>query len=398
MNQPARLSHRFAYRGAAPWRDVRVLRAVAQLVSAVVVVSVLAFFVSNLLAAAEARGISLGFGFLNEAAGFDLGESVIDYDPSRSFSYAFAAGILNTLKVALVGIVAATALGILVGVARLSSNWLVSRLAGAYIEIIRNVPVLVQLFIWHFAVFQNLPGVRESIELPGPIYLNNRGIYLAWASPSPTFLPWLIFIAGGIASAVVLWKTLSHFQLRTGRPMYPLTIAALTFFLIPTTGWFLVGESPLVPDIPVLGRFNFAGGLSLTANFGALLVGLVVYTASFIAEIVRAGIQSVQRGQAEAARALGLTDLHTLRLVIFPQALRVIIPPLISQYLNLTKNSSLAIAIGYPDLFFIGKTTASQAARAVPVFALIMLAYLTVSLTYALIGNIYNRRVRLVER
>lgn len=386
------------YRGIPLWRDARVLRAVAQIVSVIVVVSVVVYLVSNVLDAADKRGLGLGYGFLQQEAGFPIAESVIKYEESDSFQYAFLVGILNTLKVALLGIVLATILGVIVGVARLSTNWLVSKIASIYIEIFRNIPLLIQLFFWYFGVLLLLPVVQDSIRGPGPIYLNNRGIFMVWVNPSSSFSSWLLFVLGGILLAILLRVVLARLQKRTGRSIHPNLAAVLALFLIPALGWFLMGESPLTREVPVLGRFNFEGGLRFTPEFSALLIGLVIYTASFIAEVVRAGIQAVQRGQVEAARALGLSDLQALRSVVFPQALRVIIPPLISQCLNLTKNSSLAIAIGYPDLFSVGRIMINQAGRAVPIFVLIMAAYLAMSLTYALVGNIYNRRVRFVER
>lgn len=387
-----------SYRGIPFWRDARVLRGVAQVISAIIVVSIVVFLINNLLGAADRRGIPLGFGFVGGEAGFPIGESVIGYEESNSYLYAFFVGVLNTLKVAIVGIVLATILGVTIGVARLSSNWLVSRIASVYIEIFRNVPLLLQLFFWYFGVFLTFPSVQESIHWPGPIYLNNRGLFTTSLNPTPSFGPWLLIVLGGIVLAVLLGVLLTRLQQRTGRSTYPLLASALVLILVSALGWFLMDESPLTREVPVLGRFNFEGGFRLTLEFTALLVGLVIYTASFIAEIVRAGILAVQRGQVEASRAVGLSNLQSLRLVIFPQAMRIITPPLINQFLNLTKNSSLAIAVGYPELFQISKTMINQAGRAVPIFLMIMAAYLAMSLTFALIGNIYDRRSRLVER
>jgi general L-amino acid transport system permease protein len=388
----------FYRRGVPFWRDAVVLQWIAQIVSAILVVGFFVFFLSNILKAADARGLGLGYGFITQAAGFPLPESMLPYDPSRPFWYAFVIGILHTLKAASVGIVLATLVGIVVALARLSTNWLVNKIATAYIEIIRNVPLAVQLFFWYFAVFQQLPSVQESIKLPGPIYVNQRGLYMIWATPVSGFGTWIIFVGAGVILSAVLYQVLSRYQIRTGKTTYPIATALSVLIALPAIGWFLSGGGPLSKTVPVLGKFNFEGGLALTPEFAALLAGLVIYTAAFIAEVVRAGIQAVDKGQFEAARALGLTAGQVLRLVVFPQAMRVIIPPLISQYLNLTKNSSLAVLIGYPDLFFVGKTTINQAGRAVPVFVLVMAVYLVISLFTSGIMNVYNRRVRLVER
>jgi general L-amino acid transport system permease protein len=390
---------RFLTRKGVPlWRDVVVLKWVAQIISAVLVLWFLYFFISNVLQAADARGLGLGYGFLDSAAGFPIAESIVPYDPARSFGYALWVGFLNTLKVALVGIVLATILGLIAALARLSTNWLVSNLATAYINIVRNIPLLVQLFIWYFAVFQQFPPVREAITLPGPVYLSQRGMYTVWVRPTGTFTPWWLFVAAAIVLAGILYRILLRHQIRTGRTTYPLLTALAVLIGLPLLGWFLVGAPPLQKTIPELGRFNFAGGINLTPEFAALLMGLVVYTGAYIAEVMRAGILAVQKGQVEAAKALGLSQIQTLRLVILPLALRVIIPPLISQYLNLTKNSSLAVIIGYPDLFFVGRTIINQAGQAVPVFLLIMAVYLLISLITSAIMNVYNRRVQLVER
>ena len=390
---------RFLTRKGVPlWRDVVVLKWIAQILSAVLVVGFLAFFISNVLKAADARGLGLGYGFLDDAAGFPVAESVIPYDPSRSFGYALLVGLLNTLKVSLVGIVLATFLGLAAALARLSSNWLVSTLAGTYINIIRNVPLLVQLFIWYFAVFQQLPAVNEAFSLPGPIFLSQRGLYMVGAQPTGTFLLWAVFVVTGVVLAGLVHRALIRIQLDTGRTTYPLATAIVVLFLVPAIGWFLVGSPPLEKSVPILGRFNFDGGMRLTPEFAALLVGLVVYTGAFIAEVIRAGILAVQKGQVEAAKAIGLKPLQILRLVVLPLAMRVIIPPLISQYLNLIKNSSLAVVIGYADLFFVGRTIINQAGQAVPVFLMIMGCYLAISLLTSAVMNVYNRRVQLVER
>jgi general L-amino acid transport system permease protein len=390
---------RFLYRRGVPlWRDVVILQWVAQIVSAILIVGFLAFFLSNVLKAANARGLGLGYSFMSQAAGFPLPESVLQYDPSAPFSRAFLIGLLHTLKVASVGVVLATVVGVVVALARLSTNWLVNRIASVYIEIIRNIPLAVQLFFWYFAVFQQLPSVQESIKLPGPIYLSQRGLYAIWVTPTGTFGTWMIFVAAGVILSGGLHRVLSRYQIQTGKTTYPVATALAVLVALPAAGWLVVGASPLSRTVPELGKFNFTGGLALTPEFAALLTGLVIYTGAFIAEVVRAGIMAVNKGQFEAARALGLTQIQVLRLVVFPQAMRVIIPPLISQYLNLTKNSSLAVLIGYPDLFFVGKTTINQAGRAVPVFVLMMACYLAISLVTSFVMNIYNRRVRLVER
>ena len=397
MSQPT--GPRIFYRRGVPlWRDEVALQWIAQILSAILVIGFIAFFVRNVLQSAEARGLSWGYGFLNQSAGFPISESVIPYDPSSTFARAFVVGLLNTLKVALVGIVLATILGTVTAVARLSTNWLINKIASAYIEIIRNVPLLVQLFFWYFGFFQRLPPVKEATMLPGPIYISQRGLYMVWAQPTSTFWAWMVFVGAALVLALVLYVVLTRYQTRTGRTSYPVATGLVVIVLVPTLGWFLVGGSPLQTTVPVLGKFNFDGGLRLTPEFVGLLVGLVIYTGAFIAEVVRAGIQAVDKGQFEAARAVGLTQMQVLRLVVFPQAMRVIIPPLISQFLNLTKNSSLAILIGYADVFFVGRTIINQSGRAVPVFLLIMAIYLTISVITSAIMNVYNQRVRLVER
>ncbi|MGH2538404.1 MAG: amino acid ABC transporter permease [Candidatus Promineifilaceae bacterium] len=398
MSQASPSRSLFSYQGVPLWRDDRVLKWAAQIISAAAVISLVVFLLNNVLQAAEERGLLLGYDFLQEAAGFPIGEGVIAYDPSMSFLRAFQVGLLNTLKVSLIGVVLATLLGIAVGLGRLSTNWLVRSAATLYVESLRNVPLLVTLFFLFFAVFQNLPSVQESIRLGDLLILNQRGVYLAWFETSPTTGAWLLVVGLAAAGALILYLVLSKVQERRGRPTYAGWLALAILLAPPLIAWLVLPQRPLTPDVPVLGRFNFEGGTTLTTSFAALLTGLTLYTAAFIAEIVRAGIQAVSRGQVEAARSIGLNNLLALRLVIFPQALRVIIPPLISQYLNLTKNSSLALAIGYPDLFAIGRIMINQAGRAVPVFLMVMATYLVISLIFSALLNIYNRRIRFTEQ
>jgi general L-amino acid transport system permease protein len=381
-----------------PWRDARVLRQLGQLVVVLLVVIAGAYLISNLATAMSERGLSFGFSFLDRRAGFEIGESPVPYSADDSYGRAFLVGLMNTLFVSLIGIVLATVLGILVGIARLSPNWLLSRAAAAYVEVIRNTPLLVQLFLIYFAVLLQLPAVREAIVLPGPAYLNQRGLFLPGPQVGPTFGAWLVILGAALAVAFVVRRAAAHYR-AAGRTLpAPSVLGVAAFIGLAAAGWLALGEAPVTFDLPVLGRFNVSGGLALSTSFVALLTGLVIYTAAFIAEIVRGGIQAVRRGQLEAARALGLSEGDTLRLVVFPQALRVIVPPLTSQYLNLTKNSSLAIAVGYPDLFKVGTTIANQTGQPVPVLVLVMATYLVISLGTSALMNLYNRRIQVLER
>lgn len=380
------------------WRDERYLSVAAQIISSIVVLGLLYWMAENFTEITKQRGISLSYKFLNEPAGFPISESTIPYDPTMTFGRAFLVGLVNTLNVSVIGIIFATILGFIIGLARLSSNWLFNRLAVAYIEFHRNIPLLVLLFLWYFAVFNRLPSVKDSIVLPGPIYLNLRGLYLAWPRLTETGNIFLGSLIGGLVFAILAWNILIRIRERTGRETYYVPIAFGFLIIFPLIAWFAAGGNPIWLDVPVLEGFNYKNGLRLTPEFGAMLVGLTTYTAAFIAEVIRGGIQAVQHGQTEAARAVGLRKTHVLRLIVIPQAMRIIIPPLISQYLNLTKNSSLALAIGYQDLFAIGKVTINQAGRAVPVFIMVMVTYLMLSLITSFILNIYNRRIQFVER
>lgn len=380
------------------YRDERVLKIIAQIVSAVIIFGILILAVINFFKAADARNMELSFGFLKEAAGFPISNPPIDYDPSMTYGRAFVVGLVNTLLISGVGIVTATIVGTLVALARLSSNWLLSRIALVFIEFHRNIPLLVLLFIWYFVVFSFVPPVKESLVWPGPIFINKRGVYISWPRLTDTGSTFVILSIIGIIAAVILFIILRKRRKNTGKNTYYIPISIALVLIFSVTGWFLSGGSPFQMDIPFLKGFNYQGGLRLTPEFTGMFLSLSLYTAAFIAEVVRGGIQAVDRGQIEAARAVGLKQFQVLNLVVMPQALRIIIPPMISQYLNLTKNSSLALAIGFQEVFAIGKTTINQAGRAVPVFALIMITYLSLSLLTSFVMNIYNRRIQFVVR
>jgi general L-amino acid transport system permease protein len=380
------------------WRDERVLTAAAQVISAIIFIGGLIWVGVNLLEAAEQRGLSLGFDFINDPAGFPISEAVIPYDDSYTFGTAFLVGLLNTLKISIIGIVLATVLGTIVGLARLSTNWLVNRIALAYIELHRNIPLLVLLFIWYFAIFNKLPPTQESLELPGLLYINQRGLYLSWPRLTETGSLFAVSLLVGLILAIIAWITLRRLRERSGHSTYFAGVSFVIILVSVVLGLALSAWQPLWIDTPVFEGFNFTGGLRLTPEFTALLVGLVMYTAAFIAEVVRGGIQAVDLGQTEAAKAVGLKQMQTLGLVIIPQAMRVITPPLISQFLNLTKNTSLALAIGYADLFNVGRIMINQAGRAVPIFGMIMVTYLIISLITSLILNVYNRKIQISEK
>lgn len=369
----------------------------------IVLLAVVSFLIwsaaSNAIENLRAQKIASGFGFWNNAAGFDVNQKLIPFTASGStYGQAFYVGLLNTLLVAALGIVLATIIGFAVGVARLSSNWVVAKLAMIYVEVIRNIPLLLQLYFWYNAVLKPLPDARNSIALPGSIYLNNRGIILPSPQFGPAFEAVAIAFLIGIAGAIAFFVWARGQQAKTGK-QYPNGWVALALVVgLPLLVFFATGR-PLSFDYPQQGRFNLTGGMQIFPEFVALLVGLSTYTAAFIAEVVRAGILAVSKGQSEAAHALGLRPGPTLKLVVIPQAMRVIVPPLTSQYLNLVKNSSLAVAIGYPDLVqvFTG-TVLNQTGQAVEVVAITMAVYLTISLVTSFFMNIYNKRMALVER
>ena len=343
--------------------------------------------------------IASGFGFWDQTAGFDISQTLIEFSSSTSsYGQAFWVGLLNTLLVAVLGIILATILGFTIGICRLSKNWLLSRVATGYVELVRNVPLLLQLLFWYNAVLKALPDLRDSIPLWGGAFLNNRGLFLPLPVPKPGFGVVEIALLIGVIGAIAYRWWARKRQMATGQqaPVGWVTLALVVGLPVLV---FVLWASPLDFAYPDKGRFNIRGGVEVVPEFAALLVGLTIYTAAFIAEVVRAGILAVSKGQTEAAYSLGLRPRPTLRLVVVPQAMRVIIPPLTSQYLNLVKNSSLAVAIGYPDLVqvFTG-TVLNQTGQAVEVVAITMAVYLTISLTTSLAMNIYNARIALVER
>lgn len=354
--------------------------------------------VGNVVENLRRQNIASGFGFWDRTAGFDISQTLIAYSNTSSYGEAFWVGLTNTLLVAALGIVFAAVLGFIIGIARLSSNWVVARLATVYVEAIRNVPLLLQLMFWYFAVLKNLPGPRQSLALPAGASLNVRGLYLPAPVPQEGFgMVALAFLIGIVASiAVYLWAR--RRQMATGEQFPILWTSLGLIFGLPLVAYLLTGM-PLAFEYPELKGFNFQGGIVIQPEFMALLLGLSIYTASFIAEIVRAGILGVSKGQKEAARAIGLSNGQMLRLVVIPQAARIIIPPLTSQFLNLTKNSSLAVAIGYPDFVsvFTG-TVLNQTGQAVEVILLTMAVYLTLSLLTSAFMNWFNTRMALVER
>jgi general L-amino acid transport system permease protein len=382
----------------APWRDPRVRSIVFQALTVIVVVLLVAYFVDNTLTNLRRQGIAAGFGFLDRTAGFDIGFSLIPYSAVSTYGRAFWVGLVNTLLVSALGIVLATILGFVIGLARLSSNWLIARLGLVYVETFRNIPLLLQLLFWYVAVLQALPHPRDSVAIADMVFLNNRGLTIPLAVLGEGAGATLVALAIAFVAVVLLGRWARRRREATGQP-FPTVLTAMGLLLgLPIVTFLAIG-APVHFEYPEMGRFRLAGGLTLVPEFVALLTGLTIYTATFIAEIVRAGIMAVSHGQIEAASALGLRPARTLRLVVVPQALRVIIPPLTSQYLNLTKNSSLAVAIGYPDLVsIVAGTTLNQTGQAVEAIAMTMGVYLTLSLLISLFMNWYNRRIALVER
>ena len=369
-----------------------------QIIAVVIVAGIAIYLIHNTVTNLSNRGITSGFAFLDRSAGFGIVQHLIDYEQGDTYGRVFVVGLLNTLLVSALCIVFASFIGFFLGLARLSDNWLLRKLSTFYIETFRNIPPLLQIFFWYFAVLRNLPGPRQAVNAFDLLFLSNRGLYI----PSPQIGEGALAFIAAIAAALVLSAGLYRYnkmhQIKTGqlRRTWPFALGLL--ILLPIVAQWIFGAA-LHWDVPALRGFNFRGGMVLIPELAALTLALSVYTSAFIAEIIRAGIQSVPYGQHEAARSLGIPNPVTLRQVIIPQAMRVIIPPLTSQYLNIVKNSSLAAAIGYPDMvsLFAG-TVLNQTGQAIETIAITMSVYLIISLTISLLMNIYNRRIALVER
>jgi general L-amino acid transport system permease protein len=379
------------------WRSQAFRGLVFQVVAVLLLGFGLWYLAQNTLANMQARGIKSGFDFLMQPAGFDIGESVIPYDALDKYWKAFLVGVMNTLRVAVVGIILATILGTLIGIGRFSRNAIVRGVCYAYVEFFRNIPVLIQLLMWYLIFTDLLPPILEPITVAGVFHLSKAG----FSFPVPVWAPGVGTALIGLAAGVILAWLYRRWAMKqfeaTGRVrsliLVPIGIVVATIF----AGW-IAGGAPTAWSIPKPEGFSMEGGASATPEFLGVLLGLVFYTAAFIAEVVRAGIASVARGQVEAASSLGLPKNFTMRLVILPQALRVIIPPLTSQYLNLTKNSSLAVAIGYPDVVSVATTALNNTGRAVECITIIMAVFLTTSLSTSVFMNWYNRRSAIKER
>ncbi|OON39261.1 amino acid ABC transporter permease [Izhakiella australiensis] len=371
---------------------------VFQIIAVVAVATTLIYLIHNTIINLDNRGITSGFGFLQRSAGFGIVQHLIDYSEGDTYARVFLVGLTNTLLVSALCIVFASILGFIVGLSRLSDNWLLRKLSTVYIEIFRNIPPLLQIFFWYFAVLRNLPGPRQALSAFDLAFVSNRGLYIPWPEYTSGTLPFLAALLVALACAIGLFRYNRTRQLKTGLLHRSWPWIVTMFIVFPAIAHLFAGAATHW-DVPALRGFNFRGGFALIPELAALTLALSIYTSTFIAEVIRSGIQSVPHGQSEAARSLGLPNQVTLRQVIIPQAMRVIIPPLTSQYLNIVKNSSLAAAIGYPDMvsLFAG-TVLNQTGQAIETIAITMAVYLVISLCISLLMNIYNRKIALIER
>lgn len=378
------------------WRDTRFLQALAQIIFVTLVLIAGYWLIGNLMTSLDERGLDLSFGFFQRTAGFGIGEG-IPFERTDSFWRAYIVGFVNSIRVIVFGLVLATVLGILAGIALLSTNWLLRNLVGAYVEVMRNTPLLVQLFFIYFGIILKLPSLQDRLIL-GPFSLSNRGFFLPRAVPQESSMLWLALTGAALVGGILLYRVLLQRRIQTGEETRPGLKASFLIFGVPLLSWILLPGNPYTLEYPELVGLRIEGGARLTPEFAGILFGLVLYTAAFIADIVRAGILAVPKGQLEAAKASGLTQAQVLRLVILPQAMRVIIPPLTNQYLNLAKNSSLAVGVGFPDLYNISSTIFNQSGQAVQVISLMMATYLLISLLISAVMNALNARLKIPER
>ncbi|MDE3270357.1 MAG: ABC transporter permease subunit [Pseudomonadota bacterium] len=379
------------------WRDIRKRNLMLQVLVLLALVVFGYVAIKQAATSLQDKNIASGFSFLFSEAAFEIGESLIEYSAESKFYEAFTVGLLNTLMVALIGNLLAVIWGLLVGISRLSPNWLLSSLARVYVDVLRNIPLLLQLFFWYALITEFFPAVRQASNPLPHVYISQRGFVFPVPEYSPVHLFMLAVFVLSVIALFFVHRWQKKRQQETGK-LFPIFRIGLAVLAVPMLLTWLIGGAPTALDVPMLGGFNFSGGVNLSPEFVALLLGLVLYTGAFNAEIVRAGIEAVKKGQKEAATSLGLSRMQVLRLVVLPQAMRVIVPPMTSQMLNLTKNSSLAVAIGYPDLVNVANTSMNQTGQAVECIALILVIYLSFSLLTSAFMNWYNHATRLVGR
>ncbi len=390
------LSHSPA-QSAPFWNDPDKRAIIYQIIALAIVLSAGYYLFHNTRANLERQNIASGFKFLQKESAFEIGESLISYSAADSYGKALLVGVLNTLKVSFIGMILTVIIGTIVGISRLSTNWLVAKLSAIYIEVLQDIPLLLQLVFWYAIFYETFPSPRQAVNPMSGVFLTNRGIMFPIPASHPAHEFMFYAFLTACAAAFVLRRWARRRQDRTGKAFPVIRVSLGMLFSFPAVVWLFFG-SPSGLSVPVLSGFNFEGGMTISPEFGALLLGLVLYTSAFVAEAVRAGIQSVSHGQTEAAMSLGLKPGLVLNLVILPQALRVIIPPLTSQMLNLTKNSSLAVAIGYPDFVSVANTTINQTGQAIEGIVLIMAVYLFLSLSTSLFMNWYSKKTAMVER
>lgn len=379
------------------WRNKKIIPIIIQIIFVIIVGTLLWILVHNTLIGLNRMGIQFGFDFLSSRAGFNINEALIEYSTNDPYMRAIYVGILSTLRVSFFGVILSTIVGVLVGIAKMSNNWLLSKVASIYIDIFRNTPLLLQIFILNFAVFLPLPVIQEAIGV-GPFYLSNRGAVIPWFNLHENTWIWAILIVVYAIISIFIFKWLLKKEVEEGKDTHPFLLTVGVFILLIAVTYFVFGQGPVQLTIPEHAGGNITGGISLTTPFLSVLLALTIFTSTYIAEIVRGGIQAVPKGQTEATKALGFKSSTAMRLVIFPQAVRIIIPPMTSQYLNLIKNSSLAMAVGFQEIVGVGNTVMNQSGRTLEVILIMIGVYLVFSLLTSLFMNYFNKKFQLVER